>query len=166
MPFLGLTKDAKEISGGGYHRLDLSNISFGMSPGETRSDRVTFVNKDPLTFGPATGPWGVIQGTAVYDEVDSEDYICNVEFTSGILRVERSESVNLPPGLFKLQTSVRDASIDRAAEADPKGTRTQELIDRLRRRGRDELMTKAANEIERLWHENVTLSAAMKAVKR
>ncbi len=166
MPYLGLTKDNIEISGSGYHRLDLSNISFGMSPGETRNDRVTFINTTPLTFGPAAGPWGNVNGTAVYDEIDSQDYICNVEFQSGVLRIEHSESVSLPPGLFKLQTSVRDASIDKAAEADSKGIRIQELIARLRKHGHDELMVKAANEIERLWYENITLSVAMKVARK
>ena len=68
MPYLGLIEErtGRELQSGeetGYHRIDLSRISFGLTerhPGDRQHIDFCVVNREPVKFPEAKSEWGSV----------------------------------------------------------------------------------------------------------
>jgi hypothetical protein len=110
--FLGLRTEAgaEPDRNSGYHRIDLSRFSFGISPKRGDHEAFTFVNLVPIKGPLATRDWGRLVEGVIFAEVDDTHAGFFFPLT-GAARVSAGSSISFAPG--RLQFGVfKNVSIE------------------------------------------------------
>ncbi len=106
MPFFGLVGgNKKEIFGSGYHRLDMSDITFKISPSKSQRVHYIFVNMSSVTWPVAKERWPDVHGCAVYTEVDDEDPVI-VRMFDGPRRIDIGCTLSMTPGQLTVESTI------------------------------------------------------------
>lgn len=107
MPFLGLIDvRGQEIKGRGYHRLDMSEITFKITPPRDPSIHLTFVNQSPVRWPRAEGNWLEVSGCCIFAEIDDEKPLAVFQFDSLSKRVRAYELLAMERGQLIINHTV------------------------------------------------------------
>lgn len=66
----------QEISGAGYHRIDISYETFGIIFSPYEGHHIRFENLRTVSFPMACGIWGIVDRVGLYDEPTGGRLIC------------------------------------------------------------------------------------------
>lgn len=107
VPFLGLIDlQGLEIVAAGYHRIDMSNFPFKVSPPNDPSVHFIFVNLTLIQWPIAKEKWQDVSGCCVFSEVDDEKPTIVRMFPGPPKQVSVDETVGMGPGQLKLDLTV------------------------------------------------------------
>ncbi len=108
MPFMGLIgANGHEIIGDGYHRIDMSETRFKISPPNNPKVHYVFINVDAIYFPAAKNPWPEISGCCVYAEIDDERPIIVRSFPGTPKRLNVGGILSMGPGQLTMEMTVR-----------------------------------------------------------
>jgi hypothetical protein len=107
MPFIGLIDShGKEIKGAGYHRIDMSEINFKITPPRNADVHLTFVNTSTVKWPVAQKQWPDVHGCAVFTEIDDEQPAFVRKFTSPSQSVAADSYLAMGPGQLSMDQTV------------------------------------------------------------
>jgi hypothetical protein len=123
MPFLGLFgPDFREINKKGYHRLDLSNYTFKISPPPDNASPdmvIAIINVDYILWPMAKENWGAIEGLALYRDPDSVEELIAWQW-HGPKNVKRGDQICSSPGALCISSTLdRDIGGSRIVKLNP-----------------------------------------------
>jgi hypothetical protein len=135
MLFMGLLDEkCREIAGDNYHRLDLSDVYFKVSPPHPHDHNMhlTFVNVSPIRWECLGKRWPPIYNFAVYEHVDSD--IPMLVRPTGSKRVIWGDTLVIAPGGLVLSIRIIDPwqpwKPPKSPKVPPKKTRVRrKLVD-------------------------------------
>jgi hypothetical protein len=107
MPFIGLTDvHGKEIKGDGYHRIDMSEINFKITPPRSADVHLTFVNTSTLKWPVAQRQWPDVYGCAVFTEIDDESPSFVRPFSHSPQHVSADSFLAIGPGQLTMDQTI------------------------------------------------------------
>lgn len=107
MPFLGLVDPhGIEIKASGYHRIDLSQFPFKISPPNDPTIHFVFINQIAIMWPAAKGKWPDVSGCCVFAEIDDEKPVIVRMFPGPARRLLAGEILSMGPGQLRLDQTV------------------------------------------------------------
>jgi hypothetical protein len=99
MPFLGLIDtQGHEVRGEGYHRIDMSEIRFKISPPRNVTSHFEFVNTSAILWSYSQNQWPTVSGVGIYNEVDDKRPLIIRTFLSSPMHVPVGDTIIMAPG--------------------------------------------------------------------
>ena len=103
MPYIGLLdKYDREIVGGGYHRIDMTELSFKLSPSSDPGRWHYAVLLDQEVSWVAQDTWLEVWALAVFDEIDDREPINSALLNSGPCQLRKHDKLRVQRGALKL----------------------------------------------------------------
>ncbi len=107
MPFLGLVNAyGEEIKASGYHRIDLSQFPFKISPPNDPAIHLVFINQTSIVWPMAKGKWPEVSGCCVFAEIDDEKPVIVRMFPGPPRRLIVGETLAMGPGQLRLDQTI------------------------------------------------------------
>lgn len=160
MPYYGLLDErGHELQGGGYHRLDVANAHFKISPPSVRkTDHLTFINVEAIQWPQPKGlaPWEAwdAHSIALFDEVDSKVPLSSVPLEHR-RHVHDGDLLIIAPGSIRIGWKWQHRDDDDDPPPTPPASKVTELL--TRERDQTKMLRK---ECEMLREENDRLRKA------